>query len=210
MNKAPKKVYTLQLFHMELKILLEIYRTLFALYLLKKVGQICHNLIVADCKPVVFFNTFLCPCVSEKWVVGSTILLSCRFNLLAQFLRSHCIPSCGGSQGWLPPFVLLLITLITFIHSQGCQAKAAAAAKLGSRADFPEEGQYVTKPRGTSSKYWAGEGQRSDYDSNSATSNSEFQHAKESNFSTFLDCNTPASISRFEHFNDISSLLGFP
>ena len=78
-----------------IQIPLEIYRTVyftpptpsFALHLLKKVGQVSHNLTIADCKHMVLFNMFLGPCVSGKLVVGSTALISCRFNFLVQFPR---------------------------------------------------------------------------------------------------------------------------
>lgn len=79
----------------------------------------------------------------------------------------------------------------SFIHKVA-GLKAGAGAELGSRPDSPGGEQHIRKPRGAI-KILSRGGTRSGYRSNSATSNSECPHSKESNFSTLLDRNTPAS-----------------
>ena len=104
------------------------------------------------------------------------------------------LPKEAHMAGCLPLLDLLMslalkTSIRAFIHRV---AGLKAGAEPGSRTDFPTGEQHIRKPRGTITILARG-GTRSGYHSNSATPESEFPHFKEANFSTFLDCNIPAS-----------------
>lgn len=83
--------------------------------------------------------------------------------------------------------VALKTSIRAFIHRV-----AGLKAGFGSRNDSPAGKRHIRKSRCTIRILSRG-GTRSGYRSNSAKSNSECPHSKESNFLTFLDCSTRAS-----------------